>query len=232
MPDATKFESEGVDNGFAHCLDKIDVSDWTYVRPMTLAQASKLYWNLYGATSSASINDPAVPPNYPGWSESVSNPNMDTRLDTGVDENPSGYQVGDREPRMRVCPFVSGYIEERPLPYENVVRVEIKQPWISRLYDGITTDEDNFIGYGCREWFAMAFAGVGYDYTSFVALYSIGGEDGDSYRWPNLPSGLINITPDSVENVTFDGIPLIRATWESVSIAEVSITGLDFYTYT
>jgi len=235
-PIAQKFMSRGVGNGFPVCLEKVDVSGFTYTAPMTLAQASKVYWNLYSVTASASVTSGISP-----FDLSVANPNIDTRLANGVDQNPVGYEIGDREPVKRICNVFGGGFEfESDDINFNAADVRFTSiGGISRMYNGATTDEDNFIGYGFGNDSSateISVARAGGDAGTVGAREAI-------YSWAELssdPSGWwmnysVMSTPDTVIETTISGIPLVKATWTSLigigSNAAASITGLTFYTY-
>lgn len=231
MPTATPFSALGAGNGFPFCLTKVNVSLYEYVNPMTLEQAMKFRWNSYSVEMSASYNPVGDP-----FNGNVSNPTVDDRIDNGTDENPSGYQVGDREPAKRVCGSVGrSYKSQDSDEYYAVGVVFFATGSVERLYDGDTTDEGNFIGYGFNGRIADAYAGEeGPEYQtvgSRTMLFSYAELKSDPIFWWFEWS--IMTDPDTVTSVTLDGIPFIKAEWTSFIDGDetTSITGLDFYTY-
>ena len=232
MPTATPFNAIGAGNGFPSCLSKVDVSSYEYVNPMTLEQAMKFRWNSYSVEMSASYNPVGDP-----FNGNVSNPTVDDRIDNGTDENPSGYEVGDRDPAKRVCGSVGRSYETQDdgSPYYSVGVLFFATGSVERLYDGDTTDEDNFIGYGFNGRIADAYAGEdGAEYNtvgSKTMLFSYAELKSDPVFWWFEWS--IMADPDTVTSVTLDGIPFIKAEWTNFIVGDetTSITGLDFYTY-
>tara|TARA_R110000764_G_scaffold239598_1_gene339394 strand:+ start:1571 stop:2251 length:681 start_codon:yes stop_codon:yes gene_type:complete len=226
MPTATEFTALGAGNGFPSCLDKIDVTDFNYVRPMTLEQVSKVFWNLYSVTMTATVSDGE------GYTASVSDPNVDTFLLNDVDENPS-HVVGDSEPIKRVCGLlVSGYIQKESGDGGYwAARVSFQPYYAYKIYRGPTDDEGNFNNeYGINlEAIAQGGTDNG-EVGAWVQLYSIADDTSDTDGWWTYNGSILG-TPDLVENVTFSGIPFIRATWNNDIHSTASITGLDFYTY-
>ena len=233
MPEAEKFNALGAGNGFPFCLNKVNVSGFTYTAPMTLDQVMSVYWNLYSITASASVTSTISPFNL-----DVSNPNIDTRLLNGVDQNPAGYQNGDREPIKRVCGSLGGGYE-REEDDSNFKAADVRFDYgskISRMYDGDVTNESNFIGYGFGDESSVteiASASAGEDAGTLgarVALYSWAEEGTPSSWWFGFS---VMGTPDTVIETTISGIPFVKATLTSFIVGDesASITGLDFYTY-
>ena len=187
-PVATKFESEGADNGFPQwgtfdfdvpepypwidgsgCLEKLDVSTFAHVAPMTLAQASKMFWNLHKVAGTAS--------------DGVTSLNMDDAI--GMTpwslDDPDSYLLDGApatEPRDRACnrititnPDASFFPEEdyvsyyqAALPNSSFIAPEDEDVYIListeppiRYYNGVVTNEANFIGYGLGDG-SWAFA--------------------------------------------------------------------------
>jgi len=230
MPIATKFEAEGVDNGFPECLQKVDVSLYNYDSAMTLAEVMSFYWNSYSVTMSAfySATSPEI------FNGDVSDPSVDDRLFNGADKNPPGYTVGDREPVKRVCSGIgTSYKRQEDSVSFNGVDVRFSgTPNPIRLYNGDTSDEGNFIGYGLDGEIASASAGEeGGSLGSRTSIYSYAELSSNPAGWWSGFS--IMGTPDTVTSVTIGGIPLIKAVWTSFNIGDqaTDITDIDFYTY-
>ena len=147
MPTADKFSTNGVYNGFPSCFQKVDIRGFDFwitasgynkddsAQAPTQAQidqslqaAGKLFWNLH------KVN---VDTFYDEWS-------LSEQFVTGID---NGVVADAIEPRERVC---GGSLSinldiDRNIP---IIRGEISTTDIHRFYNGATTDETNFIGYG------------------------------------------------------------------------------------
>jgi len=138
MPTADKFSTNGAYNGFPSCFDKVDVSEFDFwitasgynkddsAQAPTQAQidqslqaAGKLFWNLHKVT-----------------------------LDTFYDEW-SFSELSIEEPNKRICGDGSrGEVKTDLNTFVKVI-VDLSQTsGIQRFYNGATTDEANFIGYG------------------------------------------------------------------------------------
>mgnify|MGYP003652100818 CR=1 FL=1 len=157
MPTANTFTTLGAFNGFPGCVAKIDVSSydkWTTLSGFnkdaagtpTSAQvrdshklAVRLYWNLHQVT--AYTFDLALPAE------------VDNLIVTGEDW--TGGTVADAiQPRERMCSgSISTYtVEEIGIATRAYGRVDLTlETGIVRMYDGVTTSETNFIGYGMGE---------------------------------------------------------------------------------
>jgi hypothetical protein len=159
MPTATSFNALGRGNGFPFCGSKQDVSsfdkwqtlggykdtDTDDVTPsqinQSLVNAVKIYWNLYGLSLFArSLDDnnsvdieAGSPSSSPTDTQAVVAGLPSTRAcGTDVTANPLVYNLP--------------YSDSATLGnYSATVDVDIN---IVRMYDGVTTDEDNFVGYG------------------------------------------------------------------------------------
>lgn len=223
-PVATKFESEGADNGFPQwgrfdfdvpepypwidgsgCLEKLDVSTFDHVAPMTLAQASKMFWNLHKVAGTASAVINAGTP-----SEETISLNMDDAIGMTPwsQDDPDSYLLDGApatEPKDRACnrititnPDASFFPEEdfvyyyqAALPNESFVPPEDQDVYIliitappTRYYNGVVTNEANFIGYGFGSggWaFAEAYAHSqqGYGTSDAAAAYASAVQYGD-----------------------------------------------------
>lgn len=265
MPEAESFNALGAGNGFPQwgsfdfdvpepypwingsgCLEKLDVSTFAHVAPMTIAQASKMFWNLHKVAGTASAVINAGTP-----SEETISLNMDDAI--GMTpwslDDPDSYLLDGApatEPKDRACnrititnPDASFFPEEdavsyyqAALPNSSLIPPEVEDVYILvyvfppiRYYDGVVTDEDNFIGYGfgySSEAFAQSYAkgeslhGAAAGYTSSVeTTLDVGGEEG---TWAAT---------------TVSGIPVLEFTQTNApSSGETATLGdFDFYTY-
>jgi len=191
MPTATPFTALGRGNGFPFCPTKVDVSTFDNVRELTLAEAMKIFWNLYSGTPTLSYSwtyTSPTPPNPESYSYSAS-------LNSEVVLTPDKY------PHDRVC-YVSGISlnesESDGTEEDRGVFLRFQlSTFIRRLYNGVTTDEDNFIGYGAfpaRYWTEL--------YGSFVPFYIKMISYGTHFKSSDW---------DSVSPVTIGGIDLFKA---------------------
>jgi len=172
MPTATKFEAEGVDNGFPFCCPKINVNDmwadgsgtaatfWITLGgnkkgdPVDpdkygLAEAMKFYWNFYAAWGTADHTMTWVTPPSGEASGSTSLHSANVDNDT-IESNPRP------EPKDRTCltelrfrktdsdGSAFSLIQRDPVTTDPVGDGEP----IVRMYDGDISDEANFVGYG------------------------------------------------------------------------------------
>lgn len=261
MPTATKFVALGVGNGFPQwgefdysenppkwvdgsgCLRKIDVSGYDLVSPMTLTQASKMFWNLHKVAGSASAKYNIGQPNE--FTETV---NMNTCLGMTPwsPDDPDFYILDGApatEPKDRACnrititeTFNSFYPEETSVYYYQAA-VPAETPDLSdpaifiliyppiRYYSGDVTDEANFTGYGFN-------AG-----TSAFTNVLASSDDGVSYK--GYASAIQNASSSSFPATgtwaatTVSGIPVLEFTQTDGNEGS-SVTTLgefDFYTY-
>lgn len=259
MPTATKFMADGVGNGFPFCPPKVDVSGfgkWTNLGgynkddadsrdptaeeiSLSRKNAMNLFWGANGFSGS-----------YTGdYDETViAEPTLD--LFTGdydysewiIFGNPTDDDV-NREPMERVCYlfFLAGkWHDGFPGSNEdsNEIRMKVE---IYRMYDGVTTNEDNFVGYGWDQLFIAAdeFG----DRTMLVqsAAGSPPGDEGDleyvffsgAYHVVRLYDGLL---PPDIEGVDYSisvvGDSIVGTIEDGETfVSEMTINPIDFYTY-
>lgn len=202
MPTATPFTALGRGNGFATCPIKIDVNDrgdgnpYFAYKALTLADAMKLYWNLASVTAAASA----------------------PRDDGGALFASLTSSNVLKQPRLRVCG--GDYVGAGETDGFSSVGVSVGIPNILRLYDGSTSDEDNFLGYGIGD---IASAGVDYVLSEFIDII---------YTGLHAYDRGLSFKPFTVTDVTVGGVTILKL--EAVDNAEnisASISGVDFYTY-
>ena len=149
MPTADKFSTNGVYTGFPSCFDKIDVSEfdlWTTASgynkddsaqaptqsqiDQSLQAVGKLFWNLHKVTLDTFYDE---------WS--LSEQFVTVTENGGVDDA--------TEPSERVCGGFVSFSAKTDLNTFVKTLVDLTQAsGIQRFYNGATTDEANFIGYG------------------------------------------------------------------------------------
>ena len=150
MPEAEKFKALGVGNGFPYCLKKVDLTISDEGRPydylstlggnkkvssptdseiaLSLTNAVKLYWNFNGVTGSYNAGSATI------------------ILNIDDPEDP---------PYIELTPIDLGQPKDRSIKWSaaqgaaelNRTHAEIE---IVKMYNGVTTDEANFVGYGVK----------------------------------------------------------------------------------
>jgi hypothetical protein len=225
MPTADPFTALGKGNGFPFCIDeKLDVSSYDAVQPLTLAQAMKIYWNLHGATGffkfpADQTGNPII---------EVEDINDQDFIDydgvTGaIDEDNSGTPT---EPKGRVCnPPFGGINGSKGIDgnrgfssFGSDINLE---DGLVRYYDGNVSNENNFIGYGYFGLYFVRFAGVETAGNSNIVLLATHFKE----------SQYGSYSPES-SVVTFDSIPMLKIqTNPGNGLTGANVTGLDFYTY-
>jgi len=153
MPTATPFTALGKGNGFASCLSKVDVSNYDYWTTLSgvnknspeasdsliaesLELGMKIYWNLFScvAPTNVTFSSTADPP-LPSESSSVSN------LDVSSHSN--------SEPMDRICGYAYATDSQSSNPSGRTnCQLFLTAGTGVRMYDGVTTDESNFVGIG------------------------------------------------------------------------------------
>lgn len=153
MPTATPFTALGSGNGFPFCLPKVNVADrgdgspydyWT-----TLSGWSKVSTPADDAAKAASIVESLQLAMKFFWNLYKVNVTTNTSSSDGSQDYSVSGVIVELEPNERTCllyPFVVKEVD----PEDRVLRVAIvsTRPSIVRLYNGITSDESNFVGYG------------------------------------------------------------------------------------
>lgn len=123
MPIAEKFAALGAGNGFPFCLEKVDVSDFDHVAPLTLEELMSFYWNTYKMTGLSEIDGLG-----------------------GQLYSTSGATSTIDEPSDLICEMYGQQGFEDDF---NSGRTRFRFSFYARrLYSGDTSDEENFIGYG------------------------------------------------------------------------------------
>lgn len=168
MPTATPFNA-GVGNGFTECLSRVDVSSfdfWTTLggnrqgggvteSGQGLAQAMAIFWNLNGVSG-----------NYTQVSVPV---NVDFALlidgEAGTFDSFSWTKIGGGSvlgfftPMDRVCyTSFSSIVREEDTDDDIDVLFQVRGEPI-RMYNGSTSNEGNFVGYGCQRFVNIEQAG-------------------------------------------------------------------------
>lgn len=185
MATATPFKALGAGNGFPSILPRVNVSQYDNYETLSLEQAMMLYWNLLSATSGL-LTASMSTSNNDGGSDSLNKsksnqifsitPEPKERLEKFPSISPKGGS------------FFTTTTQNEEAEFFRVGSAggsgSVSVPAIRKLYNGVTTNEANFIGYGiARLYFASASAGVD-EITSCSAQLTIGsyldGEDENS----------------------------------------------------
>ena len=257
MPTATSFTALGRGNGFPLCLEKVDVSGydrWTTLGGVSkespsptdakistsLVNAMKLYWNLYSVKGTCSV--------------SGSN-NVET-ISASVDEVVADFNaVNGLKPNERACgPGVPGTEDsEEDEDLGSLGNLHIAKAKLSigiefefmRFYDGETTDENNFIGYGFESFNGDPFVPGGGESAAFMNFTASARYTDTEDRIGN-DAGAYDCIGSVVEEedtdwtysyVTISEIPFVRATFNYFQgfspepTREATIDSIDFYTY-
>jgi hypothetical protein len=194
MPVAKSFSTLGYGNGFTFCASKVDVTNylgggveadkWTTLsgwskdnEPATpelkaasiagsRQRAMRIFWNLNGVS---------------GTVETSSGSNPDFSFTETIDMDAGGYtyiqwfQEGgpsvtgvNKKPNERVCYYNYTSFAGDELG-DGLIEIKIG---IVRMYKGVTTDEDNFIGYGIFPNFfgSIALDHGGYEFLSLDSV--------------------------------------------------------------
>ena len=186
MPTATPFNALGAGNGLTYCPSRRDVSSdgkWTTLggwskinTPVddaakaqsianSLTQAMKLFWNLNGFTGT--VREEYLSPSFPTVEETFTlYMESDDYEYTNWNKTAGGTDSDvNKKPKERVCyySFAAGKLD--PFGgFFDTIGLEVQ---IQRLYDGVVTDEDNFVGYGFNGIFEITI-----DAFEFFDLHS------------------------------------------------------------
>jgi hypothetical protein len=183
MPTATSFTALGAGNGFNSCLSKQNVANYDYWTtlsgwnknntPATAeakaqsitdshALAMSMYWNLYQVTGYAEV----IYFLYDAVEVSA--------VTVGRYYNPpNSGNLTAIEPMDRACISGGLFSQETATDEESGTSYMQINGSILRLYDGDTTDESNFVGYGASSNFITAAAQRPSTYTATVKLSSM-----------------------------------------------------------
>jgi hypothetical protein len=243
MPEAESFNALGVGNGFTTCLNKVDVSGYDYWTTLSgvnegapttsdtliadsLRKAMKLFWNFNGCSGlNEGIGPASIPFSY----------TLIIDMDDGDYDSVSFHKIAggsdseNKTPVERVC-----YDSFRAFAILTSFFAGVS---IIRMYNGVTTDEGNFVGYGVDEGVIQA---LGVD----AEFYLTGWVDGDD---TSLDDELVYVTIDGFHLIawahSFTSLAspiIITSTASSVTASfdytgvtgeDIAITSLDFYTY-
>lgn len=215
MSKATPFKALAAGNGFTSILGRVDVSQFDNYAALSLEQAMMLYWNLLSVTSGL-LTASMSTSNREGGSDSL-NKSKSTQLFTITPEPKERI-----EKSRGIIPggnFSAGMTQNEEANFFRVGSAggngSVSIPTISKLYDGVTTNENNFVGYGVeRIYIATAAASVD-EITSCSAEITIGSFlDGE----------------DEVSTTTHEGSGVKTITKQNAGV--VNIGGMTFRSFT
>ena len=236
MPTATSFTALGRGNGFPFCASKIDVSvydNWITLggtakgntptdaeKTTSLENAMKLWWNYYSATGSFSASFST-----PDESGSVTHTDKEVIIKTAG-------EADALEPVNRSCKgtnSLGGGFSDEDIVADNGASGSItagRFEFIRRMYNGTTSDESNFVGYGvsrlCHsesDTFTIAATsdtGVEITVGSFLDGTNFTGSD------PNVAGTILDI---KVFQTNLNGIPFRSKTYCEAGNPGVSGSG-------
>lgn len=251
MPQTTSFQALGAGNGFPFCPDKVDVSvydHWTtfggfnknsggnptdtQIHDSRVA-AMKLYWNLYRVELTATD---ALNSQY-DISEIIIN--NEEWLDG------DGAHADAVEPKERVC---QGTVSAK-IYGGTIAQVDLRNSAITRMYNGATTNESNFIGYGGGEVDFVSGDGniycYAYDGIAGDAFSALGGY-GDEFSTSGWDESYVYVQVGGIHFLWVGiasqiGSPYTQTLNSSTRLAQIndasspyltaSIDSLEFYTY-
>lgn len=215
MPTATSFTALGRGNGFRTCITKLDVSEFDHFEALSLNEAMRLYWNLSGGSGSftSSIALGSESQNY------------------SFTKNLSSSYIVSPEPKGRVCSpsftnpsSVSKTMTEAELDITDGAGCggsASLNPGISRMYDGDTDNESNFVGYGFGLYSASASFSHNEGILSGSASINIGsalnGETDSGSNESPVGSGNFNYFEKKASIVSIGGIKFRSFAEASVS---------------
>ena len=246
MPTATSFTALGAGNGFNSCLSKQNVANYDYwttlsgwnknntpataeAKAQSIADshalAMSMYWNLYQVTGHAAV-----------YFDVLYDPLIVYAVTVGRYYNPpNSGNLTAIEPKDRAC--ISGGLFSQETNYDEDMGTSYMQinGSILRLYDGDTTEESNFVGYGVSSNFITAAAQRLSTYIATVKLSSMffsNTSAGYDYAYVSR-NGVSFVceaygdTPNAAGLTTYSSIGNAPYYWE----LSAGIGGLAFWTY-
>lgn len=261
MPTATPFKALGAGNGFTSCLQKVDVSGydrWTTLGGVSkesptptnakiaksLDNAMKLYWNLYSLKGTCSVSGTDA-------DGSTISSSVDEVVADFIDED----EVKHSKPHERVSH--PGVLSTEDFKYDGKsslgglfeadVQLSIGIEFeFMRFYNGATTDENNFIGYGLESFFGDPDRIDSTSNNTSFMNFTASARYTDSQDSIGNSAGAYDCIGSTVMNeesnitysyVTISGIHFVRATIDYFNgsgpepTREATINSIEFYTY-
>jgi len=224
---ARRFKFIGGGDGFP--LDTaidVDVSDYEYVTcggvtggsaspaqiELSRRNAMKIYWNLKTATLTSSVGSEV---SIDADDDHIDYPDFDDEYDLGL---------LPFEPFKRTCYGEWVAFKESEDGYVSIG----VDPQVIRMYNGDTTDPDNFIGYGFDGFLTSTTQATGFIWNFNISSY---GQSASSYieevSVDDIPFlGLASNPGGPLASYDISGLTATRAGSESLTFSDI-----DFYTY-
>jgi len=263
MPTATNFTAFGKGNGFPFCVPKVDVTDqpsgstagtgdWVTLGGygkgdtgsvtqaqinLSLSRAMKIYWNLNGLTCDFDL--------------SGSTATLTIDISQGFNQTNSFFyyvdddgdfqsETNEVQPIDRVCFGVisSGYSWEAENDNGSSTFGTSAFGHIYRMYEGSTSDESNFIGYGATVCEADDSVALGCNIQSVVFDYSSTNKKNARCTFMSDATGdfpfVFNVRTLSaydIDDVTISGTTAELDDAVTSTTSEISFSSPTFYTY-
>lgn len=252
MPTATPFTALGRGNGFPFCPTKVDVSNFDYwitlggfkktdggsptqaQIDLSLSNAAKIYWNIYGVTGEATSS-----------LASVTFVNMDEAESSTVSfaKTPSPSDTEEREPIDRACWTSWGLVKRgvaadiaEGLGFDGGITESLGVGGgIVRMYDGTTANEENFVGYGASSLASATEEDpivVLYSHVYVSSYEDVFGFFSAEGAYTTLSGIPVACVVDGPSESGLDAANLTSTYTVGSQTYTVRIDSLDFYTYT
>lgn len=247
MPTATPFTALGKGNGFALCAPKVDVSNYDYWTTLSgvnknspgasdsliaesLELGMKIFWNLFSCVAPTNVT----------FSSTGTLPSESSSLSYLDVSNHSRS-----EPMDRVCGGVGVTDSQSSSPSGRTnCQLFLTAGSGVRMYDGVTTNESNFVGIGygggslvLTRGSASGRARSNVSISGYTDEASSGSTFSNDYAYVTV-SGLHFVcvaAADGNDSESANAASLTASATASVSVNTYSststITSLDFYTY-
>lgn len=240
MPEATSFTALGAGNGFNECLLKVNVSGYDYWTTLSgwskvsapadeaesIAEsrrlAMKFFWNGHALNCDATVSGTL------SNDGSISRVQVDyTETDWDVPEfdDPILIDSGEATPILRTC--IPSFFDDISKSFDvnesdGATQANLGVQAVRAMYDGATTDIDNFIGYG-----------LGFVETRFDGSGALKAQAGlSALANAGVYAGGHGYTPANTTNdafdagyVTFEGMELFAYVEAKNTPSDPNITG-------
>jgi hypothetical protein len=152
MSEATPFKALGRGNGFPFCTLKVDVSTFDNYQEWTLGQAMKIYWSLSGINGFFNLVDVDTLEDI-----KIENVKLGDFIEydqSNGSETSDDSDYTDVDPEYRVCNRNRSGEKFTDLGRgfnDYGMSINLASNSIVKYYNGDTSDEDNFLGYGMKQ---------------------------------------------------------------------------------
>jgi len=178
MPVAESFSTRGAGNGLPNCTEKTDVSGYDYWTTLSgfnkaagtsptdaqieasLQKAFSFFYNFYAIRV---------------YGEAAQDFGTLYTSDLSPADSSDVSSDDNAEPSSRICSNPSVYVKNNSSPFSTSCKISGGAERIRRFYDGDTTDEANFVGYGMLGYLFDLYCTAGSsNYASEIRLYGVG----------------------------------------------------------